>query len=279
MPELPEVEVICRGLRPHLIGHQIISLDSSGKNLRVPVPMEKMAQRLAGQRISKVKRRAKYLLIEAENRDLLIIHLGMSGTLGVFAADTIGQKHDHVIWRLDNDHELRLHDPRRFGSVQLLTPDEAKQVEKTLFKNVGPEPFSRKCSSAYLSERARSKTAGIKTFLMDGRIVAGIGNIYANESLFAAGIHPEQPAGTLDTAQWRKLHRLIRKILRHAINCGGSTISDFLDASGNRGYFQMNFKVYGKAGAPCPNCSTEISKKQVGGRAAYFCPQCQPMVL
>lgn len=275
MPELPEVEVICRGLQDHIIGKRITATYSSGKKLRLPLESVLMQEELVGQRIINLNRRAKYLLLTVENGASLIIHLGMTGNMGIFPKGSSLKKHDHVCWTLENATELRFNDTRRFGAVQLLASSSAKTQLKTFFASTGPEPFSRSCSVAYLQKRAAKRKQAIKCFIMDSHIIAGIGNIYANESLFRSGIHPSRPASTLGENEWKRLLTIIRKTLKHAIECGGSTISDFVNASGGGGYFQMNFQIYGKAGEQCTQCQDTIQKTIIGGRASFFCPTCQ----
>jgi len=276
MPELPEVEVICQGLLPHLLGRTFMNVRCSGKQLRVPVLCKEMDSELCGQKITSISRRAKYLILKADGGTALIIHLGMTGNMGIFAAESAIKKHDHVRWQLDNNTELRFNDARRFGAVHLLPAKNAVRQEKQFFSATGPEPLSRSCSVAYLTRQAARRKIGIKKFIMDSHMIAGIGNIYANESLFRAGIHPERPAASLSAKEWKSLLSIIRKTLKHAIQCGGSTISDFVDASGKGGYFQMNFRIYGKAGEGCSECGELILKETIGGRASFFCPLCQP---
>ena len=275
MPELPEVEVICRGLRPHLTHRTITAIRGSGKSLRYQVPHVAMNELLCGQTIRSVRRRAKYLLIATEAETLMIIHLGMTGNLGIFPYEAPLKVHDHVRWQLDNDLELRLNDTRRFGAVWLLSPEKARDLESGFFAGTGPEPFSRRCTPAHFMALAKKRRQPVKTFLMDSKVVAGIGNIYASEILMAAGIHPLRQASTLEEDDWQCLIPLMRRILTLAIECGGSTISDFINASGESGYFQMNFKVYGRKGQACRQCGTLIEKMQINGRASYFCPSCQ----
>lgn len=275
MPELPEVEVICRGLQPHLINRTITAISCSGKALRHPVPLAAMQELLSGQQILQITRRAKYLLLETSNHTLLILHLGMTGNLGIFPATSPGRVHDHLCWRLDNGMELRFHDSRRFGGAWLLTPEQAAIRESLFFTGVGPEPFSHHCNPGYFLQQAHKRQQAIKTFLMDGHNVAGIGNIYANEILFASAIHPDRPTCTLQSEEWKTIVTLMRKILTQAIACGGSTISDFVNASGNSGYFQVNFQVYGRKNQLCFHCGTSIEKSTTNGRASYFCPYCQ----
>jgi formamidopyrimidine-DNA glycosylase len=275
MPELPEVEVICRGIRTFLLGRTITAVRSSGKNLRHPVPIKSMQREMVNQTITSVERRAKFLQISLAGGEMLIIHLGMTGNLGIFPPATTHAKHDHVLWSLDDGTELRYNDSRRFGSIHFLRAEEVPGREETIFKTTGPEPFSNTFSAEYLQKMAKDKSLAVKLFIMTNQTVAGIGNIYANESLFAAGIRPARKIQTLTRKEWARLVSEIRTILHEAIECGGSTISDFLNASRERGYFQMNFKVYGREGKKCLHCSAKIEKQKLGGRSSYFCPRCQ----
>lgn len=275
MPELPEVEVICRGLRPHLIGRTIVAVQHSGKSLRQPVPIRAMEKALIDNTFTGVERRAKYLQFSLKSGGMMIIHLGMTGNLGIFEPSVQHAKHDHVIWTLDNNSELRYNDTRRFGSINLIAKEHTATREETFFKNSGPEPFSNDFSAQYLHSSAKGKNLAVKNFIMTNKVVVGIGNIYANESLFAAGIRPSRKIKSLSLAKWAGLVTEIRKVLEHAITCGGSTISDYLNASQQKGYFQMNFKVYGRDGQPCSSCSTTILKKDIAGRASFFCTTCQ----
>jgi formamidopyrimidine-DNA glycosylase len=275
MPELPEVEVICRGIRSYLVGRTVIAIHCNGKRLRHPVPMEVMQRKMVNQVITTVERRAKFLQIGLEKGEMLIIHLGMTGNLGIFPPTVTPAKHDHVLWSLDNDTELRYNDIRRFGSIRFLSVNEVVDREETIFQTTGPEPFSDEFSAEYLQRLAKGKSPAVKLFIMTNQTVAGIGNIYANESLFAAGIQPSRTAQSLTRKEWERLVIEIRKVLTHAIECGGSTISDFLNAGQEKGYFQINFKVYGREGKACRLCSANIEKQKIGGRASYFCPNCQ----
>jgi formamidopyrimidine-DNA glycosylase len=275
MPELPEVEVICQGLRPHILGKTIEDVFCSGKQLRVPVDCQGMQNELCRQQISSLTRRAKYLLLTMKNGAILILHLGMTGNIGIFRQDTARKKHDHICWLLNDKKEMRLNDTRRFGAVHLLPANDAKRLEKDFFATTGPEPFSRTCTAGYLHKRAAKRSQAVKSFIMDNHVIAGIGNIYANESLFRTAIHPARPASSLSEKEWRRLLTTIRKTLKHAIQCGGSTISDFVNASGEGGYFQMNFQIYGKGGGACVVCKGTIQKSVIGGRSSFFCPDCQ----
>lgn len=275
MPELPEVEVICRGIQRFLIDRTVTSIRCSGKKLRHPVPMEAMQRTMVNQKIISIERRAKFLQLGLEKGEMLIIHLGMTGNLGIFPPTSPHAKHDHVLWLLDNGTELRYNDSRRFGSIQLLSADEVADREETIFKTTGPEPFSDDFTAEYLQNLAKGKSLAVKLFIMTNQTVAGIGNIYANESLFSAGIRPSRKVQEITLKEWKRLVIEIRDVLTHAIECGGSSISDFLNASQEKGYFQINFKVYGREGMPCTRCSTKIEKQKLGGRASYFCPKCQ----
>lgn len=275
MPELPEVEVVRRGLALHLPGRTITDYQSSNKPLRRKTDDETLRQLLVGARIVAIRRRAKYLLIDFDNRALLALHLGMTGRLGMFPATGPVLPHDHLRWRLDNGRELRFNDARRFGSVMLFSRQEDGDPEDTLFADTGPEPLGPQLTVSYLLARAHGRSIPVKQFLMDGRIVAGIGNIYANESLFAAGIRPTRPVGTIGRRRWQRLLDRTRAILDRAIACGGSTISDFFGTTGEGGYFQVHFSVYGKAGQPCPRCQAPIQSLRLGGRSTFFCRRCQ----
>jgi formamidopyrimidine-DNA glycosylase len=275
MPELPEVETICRGIRPHIIGRQILNITHSGKNLRSPVPMQLMQDHLLDQEIVDIRRRAKYLLIRFDNNCLLIIHLGMTGNLGIFSPETATAKHCHLRFLLSDGLELRYTDVRRFGSMHVLRANEVETMEQTFFSTTGPEPFSPLFTADYLFSSARNRSIPVKTFIMTNQVVVGVGNIYANESLFKAGIDPAKKANTLSIANWQKLILCVKEVLAHAIECGGSTISDYVNASQESGYFQINFKVYGREGEDCSKCGRIIRKSQIGGRASYYCSWCQ----
>jgi len=275
MPELPEVEVVRRGLLQHLPGRVIETVASNGKHLRRPVPGAEMAALLPGARITDVTRRAKYLLIHLDSGAILIVHLGMTGQCGLHPADSPRHKHDHVWWRLDNGLELRLNDTRRFGLVILASPNEVGELEQTVFKTCGPEPLSPSFSGRALHEMSAGRTQAVKSFIMDSRTVVGVGNIYANESLFNAGIRPDRKAGAISRKRYDVLAGEIKEVLKQAITAGGSTISDFISASGERGYFQVRFNVYGKKNEPCPCCSALLRHKIIGGRSSWYCVKCQ----
>jgi formamidopyrimidine-DNA glycosylase len=275
MPELPEVEVITRGLRPHIIGKKIIGLWHSGKDLRVAVPVAQLQEGLVGATVMEVSRRAKYIKFDLDSGAMMVIHLGMTGNLGIFTPSQKRKMHDHLEWRLAGGTLLRLHDIRRFGAIYFLGATSLPEAEHALFRTTGPEPFSSSFSADALYRLAKERKLTVKQFIMTNQVVAGIGNIYANESLFMAGIRPSKRVSRLSKKNWENLIRCIRAVLTHAIDCGGSTISDFRSASQQTGYFQVNFKVYGRNGSPCPNCSTTIKREILGGRASFYCPSCQ----
>lgn len=275
MPELPEVEVILRGLKPHLLQRQITNIGSSGKNLRYPVETESIKNNIINRTIISISRRAKYLYISFDNRVSLIVHLGMTGNLGFFTHNTPKNKHDHFWCTLDNNQELRYNDVRRFGSVRFIASSDLKTIEQTYLANLGPEPLDSTFDGNFLKEKSKNKTLAIKNFIMDNRVVVGVGNIYANESLFLAKIAPDKPVNKISKNDWQRLALVIKDVLHHAIECGGSTINDFVNANQQSGYFQMNFKVYGKENSPCVNCTTKIKQVKIGGRASFYCPKCQ----
>lgn len=275
MPELPEVEVIKRGLHPHLIDQTIIEVAYNKKPLRTPVDIIKIRKEIVHNPIIDIRRRAKYILLQMGNGAILVIHLGMTGNLGIFPEERPLSKHDHIQWTLNNGNQLRYNDIRRFGSIQTLSASETINCEETIFKTSGPEPFDEGFTAHYLHKLAKGRNVTVKQFIMNSQIVVGIGNIYANESLFRAGIRPDRPIKSIKLKQWAALIETIKKVLIHAIECGGSTISDFLNAAQEHGYFQMNFRVYGKEGAPCPNCTSPLQKSKIGGRASFYCKNCQ----
>nr|WP_086937818.1 bifunctional DNA-formamidopyrimidine glycosylase/DNA-(apurinic or apyrimidinic site) lyase [Thaumasiovibrio occultus] len=268
MPELPEVEVSRLGITPHLQGQKISKVIVRQRQLRWWVPDEVLD--LAGQTIQSIERRAKYLLLHTE-KGAVIIHLGMSGNLRVLPHATPPAKHDHVDLLLANGQMLRYHDPRRFGAWLWQAPDEVHQA----LSQLGPEPLEDEFNSVYLLEKAKSRKTAIKVFLMTNAVVVGVGNIYANESLFMAGIDPRRAAGTLTSDEATRLVDIIKQVLRRAIAQGGTTLKDFQQTDGKPGYFAQELLVYGKKGEPCPSCNTELKEVKLGQRATTYCPQCQ----
>ena len=273
MPELPEVEVVRLGLSPHVAGRRVLEVICCHQKLRLPVPKKKLGRWVVGAKVAALERRAKYLLFHMDNGALLVFHLGMTGKLGLFSKALACQKHDHLRLQLDTGNEIRFNDTRRFGSVQVFTREELTKTDP--FAELGPEPFWQEFSPAYLVERAAKRTQPVKNFLMDNRVVVGIGNIYANETLFAAGISPVTPAKSLTRTQWKKIVSESRQVLNKAIACGGTTISDFVNPDGQQGYFQCELQVYGRGGEPCKRCKTAIIRTVMAGRATYHCPKCQ----
>lgn len=276
MPELPEVEVTRLGLRPHLEGQRIRTIRWSGKKLRTPMPRKLLKEHVEGKVAMVIDRRAKYLLFRLQGGGVLVIHLGMTGKLGIFPARTSLAKHDHLCLTLDSGMEVRLNDSRRFGAVAVWPPKTAQEQEIEFSAREGIEPFSKTFSKEELTRLAQKRTLAVKSFLMNGKLIAGIGNIYANEILYSARVHPLTPAVTLKPSDWHRIVEASREILTRAIAAGGSTISDFIGSSGNPGYFQLQLSVYDKAGTPCPACSRPIEKSVIGGRATYLCLNCQP---
>src|SRR5687768_612312 len=268
MPELPEVEVTRRGLAPKLAGRVISGVAVREPRLRWPVPRDVLA--LAGRTVRAVRRRGKYLLVDCGDGHL-ILHLGMSGSLRVLPPGTPAQKHDHFDLEL-GDRVLRLRDPRRFGAV-LWAPGDIRA--HPLLAHLGVEPLSRALTPARLHALTRGHRTAIKHFLMDGRRVVGVGNIYASESLFRARINPRRAAGKITIEQSKRLVKAIKDTLNAAIRAGGSTLRDFAGADGAAGYAQQRHYVYDRAGKNCRRCTTPIRKLVQGQRSSYFCPTCQ----
>ncbi|MGH8372569.1 MAG: bifunctional DNA-formamidopyrimidine glycosylase/DNA-(apurinic or apyrimidinic site) lyase [Gammaproteobacteria bacterium] len=270
MPELPEVETTRRGIEPHLLGRIITSLSVRERRLRWPIPRA-LLNTLPGQRIDAVMRRGKYLLLQTA-AGTAILHLGMSGSLRVLPAITPPQKHDHVDIVLDNGQLLRLRDPRRFGTLLWTTADPFRHK---LLRTLGPEPLSEDFSGAYLFEKSRKRKVAVKSFIMDSHVVVGVGNIYASETLFLAGIHPQRAAGRISKLRYELLADSIRTVLTAAIQAGGTTLRDFVREDGAPGYFRQHLRVYDHAGQPCERCKTPIMASVTGQRATYYCPRCQ----
>ncbi|MEA3641776.1 MAG: bifunctional DNA-formamidopyrimidine glycosylase/DNA-(apurinic or apyrimidinic site) lyase [Lamprobacter sp.] len=270
MPELPEVETSLRGIAPHLIGRRIERLLVRDHRLRWPIPAD-TAERAAGQTIVALRRRGKYLLFELE-QGLLLLHLGMSGSLRVLPGTTLPGRHDHVDLCLDDGHCLRFRDPRRFGMLQW-TPAPAEA--HPLLRDLGPEPLGPAFSGDYLHQRAQGRRAPIKTLIMDSQVVVGVGNIYANESLHLARIHPKRAAGRISRERLNRLADAIRSVLADAIAQGGTSLRDFVQEDGSPGYFAQSLRVYGRAEQPCPSCSAPIRQCRIGQRSSFYCGVCQ----
>lgn len=270
MPELPEVETTRRGILPVLKNQRITKVLVRDARLRWPVAPD-FARRLTGQRVVDVQRRAKYLLIQLE-RGTVIWHLGMSGSLRVLPEGAIPQTHDHIDLLLDSGRLLRFNDPRRFGCA-LWTGNDPEQHE--LIAHLGPEPLSNEFDADYLIAKAKGRSVAIKQFIMNAGIVVGVGNIYASEALFQAGIRPRRAAGRVKRDELARLVAAIKKVLSAAIKVGGTTLRDYVNANGSPGYFRQKLFVYERAGEPCRKCETPIVQITQGNRSTYYCPECQ----
>lgn len=270
MPELPEVETTLRGIKPHVLKQKVVDVIVRHPSLRWPIPPD-LKKELVGQTVLNIERRAKYLLFTFET-GTLILHLGMSGRICVLTKPLPAKKHDHVDICFGNQAYLRFTDPRRFGAL-LFTKDAPEQ--HTLLKNIGPEPFSHTFNGDYLWEQSRGRKLPVKSYIMDGKIVAGVGNIYAAEVLFQTGIRPQTPAGKVSKMQYAELAMAIQAILKQAIKKGGTTLKDFMKPSGTPGYFRIELQVYGQEGKPCPRCRTKLKGLRLGQRNTVYCPRCQ----
>ncbi len=270
MPELPEVETTRRGIQPFVEGQTVKDVVVREPRLRWPVP-DDLWQKLAGYTIQTVKRRAKYLLMDTE-QGVLMVHLGMSGSLRVLKDDAPVNKHDHIDIVLENGHRLRYTDPRRFGSI--LWTDQPLW-EHRLLKNLGPEPLGDEFTAQRLYRLSRDRSQPVKTFIMDNKIVVGVGNIYANEALFRAGIRPDRACGKISKARYERLTQCIKETLEKAIAQGGTTLKDFVGGDGKPGYFKQELAVYGRAGQHCIQCSSFIKEVRLGNRSTCFCSKCQ----
>jgi formamidopyrimidine-DNA glycosylase len=269
MPELPEVETTRRGLEPHIVNRQVKSAHIYKKQLRWEIPGH-LVETLKNQTIKKISRRAKYLLIDFKDGQL-VMHLGMSGSISVVPTGEPLKKHHHFELKLDNDMGMRFHDPRRFGSILW----QKKNEQLNLLKNLGPEPLSYEFDDKLLYNLSIGKTRNIKAFIMDSNVVVGVGNIYASESLFLAGISPKRVSGKTSKNRYKILTKCIKKILSDAINNGGTTLNDFSNVDGEPGYFSQILSVYGRNGMPCNRCDGTIKKILQNQRATYYCPKCQ----
>jgi formamidopyrimidine-DNA glycosylase len=270
VPELPEVETTRRGLAPHLEGRRLVAAVVREARLRWPVP-DDFAQRVTGARLARVDRRAKYLLLRCDTGTMLV-HLGMSGSLRLVPEETPWAKHDHLELAFAGAPRLRLNDPRRFGSVHWVEgPPEAH----FLLAELGPEPLGERFDGAWLHARARGRRAPVKAFVMDARVVVGVGNIYATEALWRAGIRPSRPAGAVSRVRYDALAEAIRTVLGEAVAVGGTTLRDFVGSDGRPGYFRQSLAAYGRAGDPCGRCGTPLRGVRLAQRATVYCPRCQ----
>jgi len=270
MPELPEVETTLRGLEPHLLGQRIAGAVIRQPHLRWEIPKQ-LPVILAGQTIHALYRRAKYLLVECDS-GTLILHLGMSGSLRILPADTPPQAHEHFDLILENGMLMRLRDPRRFGAVLWHAGDP---MQHPLLEHLGVEPLQGEFSAEYFYRATRTRNAAIKLVIMDHHLVVGVGNIYANEALFRAGIRPQLAASKLSKPRAARLVQTIREALQQAIELGGSSLRDFVGSDGKAGYFQQHYGVYGRAGEACHACGTAIKQIKQGQRSSFYCTTCQ----
>ncbi|MBK8163837.1 MAG: bifunctional DNA-formamidopyrimidine glycosylase/DNA-(apurinic or apyrimidinic site) lyase [Gammaproteobacteria bacterium] len=270
MPELPEVETTRRGIEHHLRGRRVLELRVRNRRLRRPLP-RRLERALPGQVIREVARRGKYLLLRTDAGSVLI-HLGMSGSLRIVAPELPAQKHDHVDILCSGGVCLRFRDPRRFGLMLWVEGDPGTHE---LLRGIGPEPLGGEFGGAYLHAAARGRRTAVKLFIMDAGIVAGVGNIYANEALFRAGIHPLRAAGRISAPRYHALAAAIRAVLEEAIAQGGTTLRDYYHGTGEPGYFRIRLAVYGRAAEPCVHCGQPVRCIRQGQRASYYCARCQ----
>ncbi|MFQ5719432.1 MAG: bifunctional DNA-formamidopyrimidine glycosylase/DNA-(apurinic or apyrimidinic site) lyase [Acidobacteriota bacterium] len=273
MPELPEVEVVRRSLLPRIVGSRFGSVRVREARLRVRVDRSLLCRELPGRTVLDVRRRAKYLLLELDTGGLLMVHLGMTGHLGLFPATEPLRKHDHVVITVEGRGELRFNDARRFGLVQWVAPGGERSHPRLC--RLGVEPLAPDFSGTLLRRLASGHRLPVKNFLMDSRRVVGIGNIYASEALWNAGVHPARPAGRLSAARWERLATAIRQVLSASIQQGGTTFRDFASADGSPGYFALHLDVYDRKGERCRRCDRTIRRRVDSGRSTYYCPGCQ----
>jgi formamidopyrimidine-DNA glycosylase len=282
MPELPEVETVRRGLAPVMEGAVISRAEVRRPDLRWPFPPD-MAARLTGRRVTGLRRRSKYLLVDLDRDETLLIHLGMSGRMLV-SGDPLGrfvhdhpapEKHDHVVLHMGNGARITFNDPRRFGAMDLL--ETLRLDAHRLLASLGPEPLGNGFHEAHLIAAFRGRNTPVKSALLDQRIVAGLGNIYVCETLFRGGISPRRKAGRIAASRVATLVPIVRQVLQDAIEAGGSSLRDFRQADGELGYFQHRFDVYGREGAPCrtPGCADLVRRMVQSGRSSFYCPTCQ----
>ena len=273
MPELPEVETIRRGLEAHLAGRRITGAEVRETRLRRRLDPERLRRLVSGRRVEGVRRRAKYLILDLESGNHLLVHLGMTGQFFIARAGRPRIPHEHVVFGLDDGRTLRYADTRRFG---LLEPVEAGGLAAhPLLRGLGPEPLDGDLDPRAFRAATRALRKPIKNFLLDSRALAGVGNIYACEALFRARLHPALPLARLDEARWLRLLSALSRVLREAVARGGTTLQDFVNAEGDAGFFQFRLRVYDRAGRPCPACRAPIRRIVQAGRSTFFCPACQ----
>jgi len=269
MPELPEVETTLRGIAPFIEGQRLTDVVVRNASLRWPIPSSRL-QALVGKKIELAERRAKYILLHT-GAECVMLHLGMSGSLRVLDASEPAGKHDHVDLQFGSKL-VRFNDPRRFGCCLVLQEPINKHK---LLSSLGPEPLSAGFDGDHLFKASRGRKIAVKNFIMDGKVVVGVGNIYASESLFEAGVRPTVAAGKISRARYQRLAKEIRAVLAKAIESGGTTLNDFTQTDGKPGYFSQKLRVYGRAGEDCYQCGTELKSKVIGQRNTFFCVKCQ----
>jgi formamidopyrimidine-DNA glycosylase len=272
VPELPEIEVLRRSLAPRLLGRRILDVDVSNGDLREPVEVSSLRAAVRGRRVTGLGRRAKYLLIDLDGDSSLVVHLGMSGRLTLVPVGAAREDHEHLAFRLEGGDRLRFRDPRRFGLV-LALPRHRLESDRH-FAHLGPEPLDG-LTGETLRRAAARRRGPVKSFLMDARVVVGVGNIYACEALHRAGIHPARSVRRIASRRWASLAEAVRETLEAAISEGGTTLNDFADGDGNEGYFQVSLAVYDREGESCARCGRVIRRMVQGGRSTYYCGGCQ----
>ncbi len=273
MPELPEVETICTGLRPVIVNQRISRIGVTQEQLRWPVPVSRLKSLAEGQKITAVQRRAKYIIWTMQNGAYIIIHLGMSGRLVCFTPDMPVENHTHIIFQLQDSCQIRYRDPRRFGFIDAISTHEFDDYFR--FRLLGVEPLSTEFNPEYLHGNSTRSKRAIKNVLMDARVVAGIGNIYANEALFRAGILPNRPGESISKKECKSIVNGTKIVLEKAIARGGTTVNDFQNSQGDAGFFQLDLAVYGRSGEPCKSCGCTIERIVMTGRSSFYCPGCQ----
>lgn len=269
MPELPEVETVRLSLAPHILQRRVSAVEVRERRLRKPIDADFEA-RLLGRRISAIERRGKYLLFELDGGEALLVHLGMSGSLHLRSRGSVLRPHDHVVVEFDTGESLVLNDPRRFGVMRIGTADHFDEL-----RHIGPDPLATRRDADQWRAQVRGRRVAIKSLLMDQKFIAGIGNIYANEMLYQAGIRPRRMAARLRRRELERLEEAMHAVLERAVALGGSSISDFRDAQGKPGYFQIHHAVYDRAGRPCPRCAAPIRRIVLAGRSTFYCAVCQ----
>ena len=270
MPELPEVETTLRGIEPHILSFPIKRILIRESKLRWKVPEEELKKNLLGNNFSSIKRRAKYLILNSKEGSLLI-HLGMSGSLRILFEEVMPQKHDHIDIVFKNNSLLRFTDPRKFGSFLWSKDPE----DHPLLKDLGPEPLGNSFSGEYLFQVSRKRKVPVKNFIMNAKVLAGVGNIYASEALFLAGIRPQKKAGNISSKQYDLLAFSIKELLQNSIDKGGTTLKDFVGSDSKPGYFKNELMVYGRAGKACKECSSHLKEIRLSQRSSVYCPKCQ----